>query len=78
MFVVLIEVGAVVLEALGKVQWRPVAGFVDVALMGLRIAETFGQQGAETVQCFTLLRQAAHGQTHAAAGLVGLAAHFQN
>ena len=46
--------------------------------MGVRIAEAFGQERAETVKSLPLLGQAAHGQTHAAGGHVGLAAFVQD
>ena len=65
-FVVLVKVGAVATVSLGEAQGGPVSGLIDGAVMGLRIAETFGQQGGKSVMFLPPRGEGFQGQAEAA------------
>jgi len=68
----------VAFEAFAKSEGRPIAGFVNGAFVQLRIAETFGKNGAVSVFLLEVFGKFAQRKAHAAGGEVGLAAGFQD
>jgi len=75
---VLIEVGAVTLEAFGEAQRGPVGDFVEGALVDGWIMEAFGEKRTVTVLLFPLVLKSAQGQTETLAGEVGTAGPLWN
>ena len=75
---VLVEVGAVALEAFGEAKRGPVGDFVERALVDGGVVETFGEQRTVAVFFLPGVCKSAQGEAEALAGEVGAAGTFRN
>jgi hypothetical protein len=70
-FVLVVEVATVTTESFREAESGPVGGFINGAFVGLRIAETLGEQGGVSMVGLPALGQGFQGESEAAGGEVG-------